>query len=228
MNKFVIIPAGGAGLRMKTEKLKQFIVLAGKPLLMHTINTFHKFDNDIKFVIALPPDHINNWKNLCNEFHFDIEHLVVEGGKTRYHSVKNALQNIDNEGLVAIHDSVRPFVSISTISRCFDSAKIYGNAIPIIDITETTRFVDEKSNKPIDRKKIKIVQTPQVFKCDLIKNAYERSSGYDFTDDASVLESAGHHINLVEGNIENIKITTPFDLLMAETLFNNMDFNNFI
>lgn len=226
MDKFVVIAAGGVGLRMKTDKLKQFIILCGKPILMHSINTFFHYDNNITIILALPHDHIKNWENLCNEFNFDIKHTIVEGGRTRFHSVKNALEYTDDEGFVAIHDGVRPFVSISTISRCFEAGELLGNGVPVVDINETTRFVDEKSNKPIDRKKIKVVQTPQVFKCKVIKYAYEQSFKSNFTDDATVIEAWGHNINLVEGNIENIKITNPFDLLIAEALINDGIFNN--
>jgi 2-C-methyl-D-erythritol 4-phosphate cytidylyltransferase len=224
MNKFVIIAAGGVGLRMKTDKLKQFIVLAGKPILMHTIQVFYNYDKSIKIILALPSDHIKNWMNLCNKFKFEIKFTVAEGGRTRFHSVKNALELVDDEGYIAIHDAVRPFVSQNTISRCFDSAILKENAVPVIDINETTRIIGENYNKSIDRRKIKLVQTPQVFKCEDIKKAYEQNYKPDFTDDASVMESCGHKINLVEGNIENIKITRPFDIIIAETLIKNRDF----
>jgi len=223
MKKFVIIAAGGIGARMKTDKLKQFIILAGKPVLMHTINVFYNYDNNINIILALPKDHIDNWKNLCKQYNFEIKHTIVEGGRTRFHSVKNALKTIDEDGLIAIHDGVRPFVSINTINACFETAKLYENAIPIVEVSDTTRFVDEKNNKPIDRTKIKLVQTPQVFDSKIIKYAYEQSYSTDFTDDASVIEAWGHKINLIEGNKENIKITTPIDLQFAEVIINNLN-----
>ena len=222
MKKFVIIAAGGSGVRMNTDKLKQFIVLAGKPILMHTIDVFYKYDNDINIILALPPDQIEYWKELCTQYEFNIKHTIAEGGVTRFNSVKNALKLTDNDSLVAIHDAVRPLVSISTIDSCFDTARLLGNAIPVIDIVESTRYAEVNNNRLIDRAKIKIVQTPQVFSGKLIKSAYQSSQCTDYTDDASVIEALRYKINLVAGDRENIKITTPIDLIFAEALFNNL------
>lgn len=221
MKKYLIIAAGGTGVRMNTDIIKQFIILVYKPILMFTIDTFYKYDNSINIILALPENHIQLWKVLCIKHKFLIKHEIVVGGETRFHSIKNALEFVDNDSLVAIHDAVRPFVSIDTINNCFNKAESDGNAIPVIDVVESIRFADEKSNKPIDRTKIKIVQTPQVFHSNIIKKAYKKSKSSDFTDDASVLEALGHKINLVEGNKENIKITTPIDLLYGEVLLKN-------
>jgi len=224
MEKFLIIAAGGTGTRMGGGKIKQFIILAGKPLLMHTISVFHRYDNNIKVILSLPPEFINQWNDLCIEFNFGIDHTIVEGGDTRYHSVKNALGKIHSHGLVAIHDSVRPFVSIETIKKCFDTAEKFGNAIPVTELIESVRIDNGNSNSPIDREKIRIVQTPQVFRTIDIKKAYLTEADSKFTDDASVLESSGYKINLVKGNIENIKITTPFDLIVAHALIKDGKF----
>ena len=220
MKKSVIIVAGGAGKRMKSTTAKQFLILKNKPLLMHTIKVFYDYDNSIKIILALPENHINYWNNLCQEYNFNVKHQIVTGGKTRFHSVKNGIKAIKNGNLIAIHDGVRPLVSLSTISRCFEMAYKKGNAIPIIDIPETIREVGDNYNKLADRTKYKLSQTPQIFEIELIKKAYKQDFKAHFTDDASLLDEIGIALNLVEGNRENIKITTHTDLKIAEALMN--------
>jgi len=203
---------------MKSEIPKQFIEIAGKPILMHTINKFREFYNSIDIIVVLPENQLRFWSDLQKKYSFSVPHTLVKGGESRFYSVKNGLEFIDEPGLVAIHDGVRPFVSIETIERCFEAAEKLGNAIPVISPSDSLRMITENSNEPVDRTKIKLIQTPQVFRTDLIRNAYRQDYLPEFTDDAMVLERTGEKINLVEGNRENIKITNPEDLLMAGAL----------
>ena len=214
--QYAIIVAGGSGSRMKSFLPKQFISLAGEPILMKTIEVFKRFNSEMKIIVVLAQQQIIFWKELCNKYSFVIDHEVIAGGDTRYHSVKNGLSVISGDGLVAIHDGVRPLVSNETINRCFKMASIYGNSIPCISVYESVRCVDGEINEIIDRKKLRLIQTPQVFSCAQIKDAYNQFYEANFTDDASVLEKMGYPIYLTEGNRENIKITDPFDLYMAE------------
>jgi len=225
MNKTAVIVAGGKGERMQSIVPKQFIEIAGKPILMHTLEVFQKFDASISIVLVLPAVQVEYWQTLCKKYTFDIKHQIVIGGNTRFQSVKNGLSVIEHGGLVAIHDGVRPLVSADTILRCFDAAKEFGNAIPCSDLIESIRFVDFNHNKSVDRTAYKSIQTPQVFQSELVKSAYNQPFSDEFTDDASVLESTGAKIHLVNGNRENIKITTDFDLIIAE-LFLNKKFND--
>ena len=222
MQKNVIIVAGGSGTRMGRNIPKQFIELNGKPILMHSILAFYNYDNSINIIVALPKDQISFWEKLCIQYSFSNNHKVVEGGQTRFHSVKNALSFITN-GLVAIHDGVRPLVSQKTIENAFSLAKEKGNAIPTIGITESIRIEHNGINKVIDRDSVKIIQTPQIFTFELIRNAYKQEFSKKFTDDASVLESIGEAIHLSSGNQENIKITTSFDLIIAEAIIKNFE-----
>ena len=219
-NKIAIIVAGGKGLRMQTIIPKQFIEILGKPVLMHTIEAFYRYDSAIQLIIVLPEFQIEFWKSLCKKHIFELPHRIVAGGQTRYQSVKNGLDTITGPGLVAVHDGVRPFVSIQTITRCFDEADKYGTAIPVMNLEESIRQVYENSSLSVDRRSYKLVQTPQVFDINILKKAYEQSFSPLFTDDASVVEASGTEIRLVEGNRENIKITTGFDLVLAETILN--------
>ena len=218
MKKFALIVAGGSGTRMKSDVPKQFLEIAGLPVIMHTINSFAKFDPEIQFILVLPESLIPNWHKLCEIHHFYIKHKIAIGGATRFYSVKNGLNLIDEEGIVFIHDAVRPLVSDATIQNCLDCATTNGNALPVISVTESVRIVDGNKHQPADRSQIYLVQTPQTFHTSLIKKAYQVALNDNFTDDATVLESTGATINLVEGNRENIKITTPSDLIIAEAL----------
>jgi len=218
MKRYVIIVAGGSGQRMGSSIPKQFLSIHKEIILMKSIRAFYEFDSTLKIILALPENHITYWNELCLKHHFSIDHTIVPGGYTRYHSVKNALEKIDCDGIVAIHDGVRPLVSQSTIEQVFEIASINGNAIPYTDLVDSLRFVDSGVNRPTDRNKYKLVQTPQAFDCVLIKRAYEQSWDKSFTDDASIVEKLGIKINLVPGNPENIKITSQTDIKIAEAL----------
>ncbi len=167
----------------------------------------------------MPENQLLFWSELKEKYSFSIQHKIVRGGETRFFSVKNGLEFVDPSGLVAIHDGVRPLVSNDTIRRCFESADKYGNCIPVISPSDSLRMITQEGNRPVDRMQFKQVQTPQVFKSELIKKAYQQEYQPDFTDDATVLERIGEKINMVEGNRENIKITNPQDMIIAQGLF---------
>jgi 2-C-methyl-D-erythritol 4-phosphate cytidylyltransferase len=218
MKRFVIIVAGGSGQRMKSSVPKQFLTINNEIILMMSINSFFNFDQSIEIIVALPEDQISTWKKLCLKHNFIVKHSIVAGGRTRFHSVKNALEKVNSEGIVAIHDGVRPLVNYETIKRVFEKASLSDNAVPYIDLVDSIRYVDSDVNRPVDREKYKLIQTPQAFKSNLIKKAYEQPWEESFTDDASVVEKLGNKINLIEGNRENIKITSQVDLKIAEIL----------
>ena len=216
--KIAIIVAGGKGVRMQTDIPKQFIELNGTPILMHTLEVFHSYDPLIQLILVLPASQIDFWNDLCEEYSFHLKHQVVEGGPDRFSSVKNGLDTIPVHSLVAVHDGVRPLVSVETITRCFDEAEKHGTAIPVIDPVDSIRQVTENGNQSVDRSAYKLVQTPQIFDSEILKKAYNQDFSPLFTDDASVVEAGGTEIRLVEGNRENIKITSRFDLELAEWL----------
>ena len=220
MKKYVLIVAGGKGRRMEAEQPKQFIELGGLPLLMHTFHAFSAADDNFEFVLVLPAELITQWKELCNIHHFNTPHQITESGPKRFHSVKSGLKLIPEKTGVAIHDAARPFVSIKVIQDCFEMAERKGNAIPVIPVGDSVRGISGIFNKGIDRNKLRLVQTPQVFSSSSIKLAYQQAYNESFTDDASVLENTGRPIYLVDGNPENIKITRPIDLLTAQSLIN--------
>ncbi len=216
MKKFALIVAGGSGNRMGSSVPKQFIELNGKPILMHTMQAFADTDPDFQFVIVLPENQTRKWQHLCSRFEFKIHHTLAVGGPTRFHSVKNGLQQINSDGIVFIHDGVRPLVSANTIENCYKTASEKGNSLPVIAPAESVRKVENNKNYAVDRSQYFLVQTPQTFKVSVIKEAFNQSYSDKFTDDASVLENTGQEIFLVEGNRENIKITFPEDLMLAE------------
>lgn len=216
-----MIVAGGAGMRMRTDIPKQFLLLNDRPVLMHTIEVFRKYDPDIRILVVLPAQQAETWKSLCRKYDFSPDHETGFGGETRFHSVKNNLRSVPDGYLVAIHDGVRPLVSIETISRCFARAEEAGNAIPCVTIPETLRRLEDAKSVQVDREKYRLIQTPQVFRSEILKKAYDQDYRNEFTDDAGVVESAGYMINLVEGNTENIKITWLKDLAIANALLNN-------
>jgi 2-C-methyl-D-erythritol 4-phosphate cytidylyltransferase len=218
MKLYAVIVAGGHGKRMGSELPKQYLELAGKPVLMRTLERFKAFDESIELITVLPENQLRFWAELQKKYSFDIPHTIVKGGKARFYSVRNGLNFVDVPGLVAIHDGVRPFVSIDTIKRCFQMAEKLGNAVPVISPTESMRLLTETGSRPVNRLNVKIVQTPQVFNAEIIKKAYRQDYLPEFTDDASVLEKTGVKINLIEGNRENIKITTPEDLVISSAL----------
>jgi len=216
MKKFAVIVAGGSGSRMKSEIPKQFMELCGKPVLMHTIEVFHSFDKESSIILVLPDSQKNFWAELCKKHLFSVPHLIVSGGQTRFDSVKNGLSKIDEEGIVFIHDGVRPLVSLLTIEKCHQMALKNGNAIPVLHITESLRKRKDHQSVSVDRTLYLSVQTPQTFRSNQILKAYEQDFDAAYTDDASVAEKAGFPIFMVDGNRENIKITTPEDLIIAD------------
>lgn len=219
MKKYAIIVAGGKGLRMGHELPKQFIEIKGLPVLMHTISRFKEAIQNIEIIVVLPKEQQDYWKELLTKHNFDIKHQIADGGETRYHSVKNGLALTCNKAaLIAIHDGVRPFVSKSVILNCFQIANEKGCAIPVLPMIDSIRHYTESGSESVNREKYVIVQTPQTFKSEFIHDAYSVPYTPSFTDDASVVEAGGYPIILTEGNRENIKITTPFDLKIAEIL----------
>ncbi len=219
MHQTVLFVAGGSGTRMKSSVPKQFLEISGLPVLMLTIKRFLEFDASIKVRIVLPEPMFDFWEKLCRKHNFAVKHTIYPGGNTRFYSVKNGLDGLSPEGLTGIHDGVRPLVSIETIRRCFKEAETSGAAIPVVDVIETLRETRDDKSFTVDRDKFKLVQTPQVFHNQLLIKAYEQDFSKSFTDDASVVESLGHPVALVEGNRENIKITNPLDIKLAETLY---------
>lgn len=213
-----IIVAGGRGERMKSSVPKQFLMLDEKPLLMHSINRFYQYDEWMEILLVLPENQIPYWNELCAKYNFTIYHQVIAGGETRFHSVKNALEVIREDCLIAVHDGVRPLVDLATIERCFSKAEKDGTAIPVIDLVDSIREIRGNSNVSIDRKNYKLVQTPQTFQSKILIDSYRKAANKQFTDDASVVEAAGYPIHLVEGNRMNIKITNPLDLKIAELI----------
>lgn len=218
MTKFAIIVAGGKGNRMNSDLPKQFIEVGGKPILMHTLERFYQADASITIILVLPKEQISYWQELQTTYRFEVPVLVTTGGDTRFHSVKNGLSLVDKPGLVAVHDGVRPFVSLTTILKGYEIARLHKTAIPVLDVIDSIRYVEVDHNEAVNRANYRLVQTPQVFQVELLKNAYEQNFSDLFTDDASVIEALGESITLYEGNKENIKLTTPFDLKIAQVL----------
>lgn len=220
MNNYAVIVAGGVGKRMEEDVPKQFLFIGGRPILMHTMDAFIRYDKEIQIILVLPEEQVRYWQELCKECDFRVNHIVRYGGETRFHSVKNGLKGIkiEADSLIAVHDGVRPFVSKETLERCFKTAREKGNAIPVVDINESVRMIEEIGNKPINREQLKTIQTPQVFQAKRLLDAYNIVYDESFTDSASVLERTGERIHMVKGDIENIKITTPFDLKVAEAI----------
>ncbi|MFP4489088.1 MAG: 2-C-methyl-D-erythritol 4-phosphate cytidylyltransferase [Bacteroidales bacterium] len=217
--RYLIIVAGGKGRRMGAAVPKQFLLLAGRPMIFHTIDRFLEYDPYIELIIVLPQDSVKYWQHLCNKYGFRHHHNIVAGGQERFNSVKNGLSLVRQESLVAVHDAVRPRVSIETIDRCFSKAEKKGNAVPFISPAESVRLIsDSGANSSTDRRRVALIQTPQVFRSDILLAAYARVYDPSFTDDASVVEAAGYKINLVDGNRENIKITTAEDLEITNAI----------
>ncbi len=218
MQKYIIIVAGGSGVRMNSSVPKQFMELQGKPIIMHSIQKFVDAIPQISIVLVLSTNHQQQWITLCKKHNFNYKYQLAEGGETRFQSVKNGLALVPENCMVGVHDAARPLISNQIIINAFETAEQKGNASPAILLSESIREVEGESNKAIDRSKIFIIQTPQCFKSTLLKNAFLQTYRSTFTDDASVLEAMGEKINLIEGHRENIKITTPQDLIIAEVL----------
>ena len=215
MKKCVIIVAGGSGTRMGGDVPKQFMLLENKPVLMQTLSCFIRYDPTITVIVVLPETQISYWKELCEKYSFEHAQQIVKGGETRFMSVKNGLEAIDDAVLVAIHDGVRPLVSQDTIDRCFCMAVKSGSAIPVLPVNETLRKGTFENSHTVDRSGYYSVQTPQVFRTEIIMDAYAQEWNASFTDDASVVENMGYRVMMVTGNQENLKITHPVDLLIA-------------
>lgn len=232
MRKYVLIVAGGKGLRMGGDLPKQFIPLEGKPVLMHTLEAFHRWDASAELILVLPEDHQSYWNMLCREIGCKAPHRIANGGETRFHSVRNGLELLSEEikntsegnerALIAVHDGVRPFVTAEVITACFEEAERNGAAIPVTPMIDSLRVIDRDGSHPVNRNRYVAVQTPQVFDASLLLKAYDQEFSPFFTDDASVVEAMGDPICLVVGNRENIKLTTPFDLLVAKALLTSV------
>ena len=237
MIRYAIIVAGGKGLRMGGDLPKQFIPVEGRPVLMRTLDTFYACDSAIRIILVLPRDHQPYWQELCREYHFAVPHRIADGGATRFHSVQNGLALVDvADALVAVHDGVRPFVSHEVIEACYRDAEVHGAVVPVIPVVETVRKLVKEDSAAVDgdssstlflgfthsvtvsRGDYRLVQTPQTFLASLLRRAYAQPYCEAFTDDASVVETLGERVQLVEGNRENIKLTTPFDLTVAKAL----------
>lgn len=217
---YIIIVAGGKGLRMGGDLPKQFMPLHGKPVLMHTIELFRAYSDELKIILVLPHEQQDYWRQICQKHNFTVEHTVVDGGQTRFHSSQNGVAAVpdDATGVIGIHDGVRPFVSEETIARCFEAARQFGAALPVLPVTDTLRRVTDDGGYNVQRNDYRTVQTPQTFDAQLLKQAFKQPYSDNFTDDASVVEALGHKVTMVDGNRENIKLTTPFDLVVAEAL----------
>ena len=214
---YIIIVAGGKGLRMGSEIPKQFLPIGGKPVLMRTLERFREYSKELQIILVLPKAQQDYWHQLCEEYHFSVKYMLADGGETRFHSVQNGLALVpnDSEGVVGVHDGVRPFPSVDVICNCYETARSVKAAIPVVPVVETLRHITE-GTKP--RGEYRLVQTPQCFDIQLLKAANKQPYNDGFTDDASVVEAFGFDVTLVEGNRENIKITTPFDMTIAEAL----------
>ncbi len=216
MDRSTIIVAGGTGKRMGANLPKQFLLLKGEPLLFHTLRAFHAFDPAMQLVLVLPQDHHETWDHLCGEFDFEVQHELVAGGAERFHSTQAGLAAVKHDGLVAVHDGVRPLVSTALIARSFSSAEEHGAAIPVVPISSSVRELTDEGSQPLDRSRLRAVQTPQCFRVPLLRRAFELPYDPAFTDEATLVERLGVDVHLVEGEDLNIKVTTPFDLQVAE------------
>lgn len=228
MSDYIIVVAGGKGLRMGSDIPKQFLPIGGKPVLMRTLERFREYSDDLQIILVLPEAQQEYWQELCKKYDFKVEYLLANGGQTRFHSVQNGLALVpdDAEGVVGVHDGVRPFPSIEVIRNCYETARTAKAVIPVIPVVETVRHLTrgqarcEVESVTVPRDEYRLVQTPQTFDIQLLKAANRQPYNDGFTDDASVVESYGHKITLVEGNRENIKITTPYDITVAEAIIN--------
>jgi 2-C-methyl-D-erythritol 4-phosphate cytidylyltransferase len=218
LKKYVIIVGGGAGTRMNNTVPKQFMKLEGKPIIMRTIDKFAEAEPGIEIILVLQRHLHDFWEQFCYEHNFSTPHFIQDAGPSRYDSVKSGLELVKEEGLVAVHDGVRPLVHIKTIQTSFKTAEMYGNAVPAIPLNDSIRQIDSTKNISVDRSRYCIVQTPQCFRSDILKKAYLKEFKSSFTDDATVVEASGERIHLIDGTPDNIKITTPMDLVIAQAL----------
>ena len=216
--EYALIVAGGKGTRIKSKLPKQFLEILGKPILLHTLEAFYRYSDTIQIILVLPEDDFSIWKDIAHKFQFTKPLILVKGGETRFQSVKNGLQQIEGDGLVAIHDGVRPLISEDIIGASFRLAAVHQSAVAAVRLKESIRMTDQDNTKAVDRSRFRLIQTPQTFDVAFIKKAYEIKEDPSLTDDASVAERAGLVISLFEGSYENIKVTTPEDLIIAEAL----------
>ncbi len=220
-HEYALIVAGGKGTRIKSDMPKQFIELNGIPLLLHTLYAFYRYASDITVVLVLPEDDFDTWHSIALKYSFTKPIILQKGGETRFQSVRKGLETLEGEGLVAIHDGVRPLVSEDIIGASFRLATVHKSAVAAVRLKESIRMTDQNNTQAMDRSRFRLIQTPQTFDLQLIKQAYQIREDPSLTDDASVAERAGHVISLFEGSYENIKITTPEDLIIAEALLKN-------
>ncbi|MCB9182700.1 MAG: 2-C-methyl-D-erythritol 4-phosphate cytidylyltransferase [Flavobacteriales bacterium] len=216
MHRSTIIVAGGSGKRLGGPVPKQFQAVKGRPLLMWTIEAFHRFDPELALIVVLPKEHFDIWRALCLGHRFFIEHEVVAGGEQRWHSVKAGLEKVEGNGLVAVHDGVRPLVSAKLIERCFAAADEKAAAIPVVPVVPSIRETTAEGSRALDRSKLLAVQTPQCFHSDLLRKAFEQPYDAAFTDEAALVERMGVKVALVEGEENNIKVTTAMDMRLVE------------
>lgn len=215
--EFAVITAGGIGTRMASKIPKQFLLLDGMPVLMRTLSRFYEYSKETTIILVLPKESFSYWMELCKQHQFSVPHQVVEGGKSRFQSVKNGIMSIaEEDGLVAVHDGVRPLVSAEIINASFRLAAIHGSAVTAVRLKESIRITDQDTTKAVDRSRYRLIQTPQTFKLKLLRNSFMVEETPDMTDEASVAERSGIRISLFEGSYRNIKITTPEDMLVAE------------
>jgi len=218
MNKYAVIVAGGSGSRMNSAIPKQFLLVKNKPVLYYTLDTFLKAYDDLKIILVLPEEYVATGQEIIDAW-FDYKRIkITVGGRTRFHSVQNGLQLVDEESIVFVHDAVRCLLSVSLIHRCYDAAMEFGAAIPVLDCKDSVRFVSAHGNEALERRNVKLVQTPQVFLSTILLPAFNIDYKDKFTDEATVVEAFGMKVHLVEGEEDNIKITRPFDLLLAEKI----------
>ena len=225
MSEYAIIVAGGQGSRLGGVVPKQFMPLQGIPMLMHSMQAFLRYKEDIQLILVLPAGAVSQWEELCKLHDFQAPHQIIPGGKERFHSVKKGLSLVPgSEGLVAVHDAARPLVSVSLIYRCFAIAREFGSAVPAIPVPESIRKLDSKGHYvSVDRMLYRLIQTPQCFATGILKKAYERRYSSAYTDDASVVEAYGSRVKLIEGDSENFKVTWPADLHRAECILQEAD-----
>lgn len=217
--KYAIIVAGGKGTRLGSNIPKQFLPLLGKPVLCHALQAFSYAFRDIKLILVVPPDQVDSAKTILKSYAGLLKITTVPGGETRFHSVQNGLKQVKDDGIVFIHDAVRPMVSEKLIYRCFDAALTMGTAIPVVPVSNSMRMVDDAGNShPLNRDNMRIVQTPQTFLTSIILPAFNCDYNPAFTDEASVVEARGIKVHLVQGELDNIKITNPVDMAIADTL----------
>ncbi len=218
MKKYAIIVAGGTGTRMHGEVPKQFMLLSGKPVILYSIEAFFDFDPEIQIILVLHPEYREYWKQICKDFKISIPTKIAPGGETRFKSVRNGLELVGDNGLVAVHDAARPVINEVFIRSLFSEAEKYGSAMPGVPLNDTIRLLEGETSHQLDRTFLRAMQTPQVYEISELKRAYEQPFQPQFTDDASVMQSAGFPLHLTEGRPSNIKITSPEDMGLAEVL----------